>query len=208
MTNAENYTLSLAGDTFNALKTDFDMLLAKTLHNMTDKDGDAAEIKVTLKIEFRKQREPIENAGGVITGWKETIMPTFAHKITSVLQIKDQLEGLLGGKYELVWDAGLQEYVLREVDGNKGTLFDTAYEVVPDDTEMLGLPAPDEQGGGRTMKPSIDLTAVPTCDLVFELRKREGVDEIVVEPYEPYYIRTAQKKVRDEGHAIILVVID
>ena len=146
MTNAENYTLSLAGDTFNALKTDFDMLLAKTLHNMTDKDGDAAEIKVTLKIEFRKQREPIENSDGVITGWKETIMPTFTHKVTSVLQIKDQLEGLLGGKYELVWDAGLQEYVLREVDGNKGTLFDTAYEVVPDDMEMLGLPAPDEQG--------------------------------------------------------------
>lgn len=53
-----------------------------------------------------------------------------------------------------------------------------------------------------------DLSTVPTCELVEELRKREGVDSVNVEPYEPYSITVGNKKATEQGPAIILTVID
>ena len=53
-----------------------------------------------------------------------------------------------------------------------------------------------------------DLSTVPTCELVEELRKREGVDSVNVEPYEPYGITVGEKTETEKGPAIILTVID
>lgn len=53
-----------------------------------------------------------------------------------------------------------------------------------------------------------DLSTVPTCELVEELRKREGVDSVNVEPYEPYSITVGNKKATEQGPAVLLVVID
>ena len=53
-----------------------------------------------------------------------------------------------------------------------------------------------------------DLSAVSTCELVEELRKREGVDSVNVEPYEPYSITVGEKTETEKGPAVLLVVID
>ena len=53
-----------------------------------------------------------------------------------------------------------------------------------------------------------DLSTVPTCELVEELRKREGVFTNVAEPYEPYSVKIGDKSNDDKGPAIILTVID
>ena len=53
-----------------------------------------------------------------------------------------------------------------------------------------------------------DLSTVPTCELVEELRKRKGVDSVNVEPYEPYSITVGNKKATEQGPAVLLVVID
>ena len=53
-----------------------------------------------------------------------------------------------------------------------------------------------------------DLSTVPTCVLVEELRKREGVFDKYVEPYEPYSITIGDKTESEQGPAIILTVID
>lgn len=53
-----------------------------------------------------------------------------------------------------------------------------------------------------------DLSAVPTCELVEELKKREGVDSVTVEPYELYSITVGNKKAEEKGPAVLLVVID
>ena len=53
-----------------------------------------------------------------------------------------------------------------------------------------------------------DLSTVPTCELVGELRKREGVFDKYVEPYEPYGITVGEKTETEKGPAIILTVID
>jgi len=46
-----------------------------------------------------------------------------------------------------------------------------------------------------------DLTPYPTCELVKELKTREGVEFKIIEPYE-------ESSVTQEGPAIILTVID
>ena len=47
----------------------------------------------------------------------------------------------------------------------------------------------------------MDLSRIKTCELVSELKKREGVKKIVAEPYQI-------KDVSEEGPTIILVITD
>lgn len=47
----------------------------------------------------------------------------------------------------------------------------------------------------------MNLTDVKTCELVAELRKREGVDTIVAEPYQDVTVQV-------NGPATVLVVTD
>lgn len=41
------------------------------------------------------------------------IIPRFDHKVSSVLQIKDEASGRLGGEFELVYDEARKDYVMR-----------------------------------------------------------------------------------------------
>lgn len=47
----------------------------------------------------------------------------------------------------------------------------------------------------------MDLSKVKTCELVAELKTREGVEAIIAEPYQ-------KKDVSVEGAAVILIVTD
>ena len=55
---------------------------------------------------------------------------------------------------------------------------------------------------------SFDLSAVPTCKLVDELKKREGVWATSVEPYEDYSIIVGEEKINDAGPVVILRIWD
>ncbi len=115
--------LTLNSSTFAALKADFDNVLQKTLMNMQKKGSEAAEVKVSLKISFAK---------GVISdisldnleGPREMIIPQFDHKVSSVLQIKDEASGTLGGNFELVFDDERKDYVMREIVSPQTSLDD------------------------------------------------------------------------------------
>lgn len=55
---------------------------------------------------------------------------------------------------------------------------------------------------------SFDLSAVPTCKLVEELKKREGVWATSVEPYEKYSITVGEEKINDAGPVVLLKIWD
>ena len=55
---------------------------------------------------------------------------------------------------------------------------------------------------------SFDLSAVPTCELVEELKKREGVWVTSVEPYEKQSITVGEVKINDAGSVIIFRIWD
>lgn len=55
---------------------------------------------------------------------------------------------------------------------------------------------------------SFDLSAVPTCGLVEELKKREGVWATSVEPYEDYSITVGEEIINDAGPVVLLKIWD
>lgn len=110
--------LSLNGDTFAALKEDFDSILAQTLGNMESKGADEAVITLKLSVSLEKQsfvrnEEP-----------EELTKPSFKHDISSVMQVKNKKSGSLSGDYELVWDEDEKKYVMRKITNGQLTLFD------------------------------------------------------------------------------------
>lgn len=119
----KEFELTLESDTFNAMKVDFDNVLKKTLSNMQEKGSEAAEVKVSLKISFEKGEQSDIQIND-LDGRREVIIPRFDHKVSSVLQIKDEVSGTLGGGYELVFDKVRREYVMREIISPQTSLDD------------------------------------------------------------------------------------
>ena len=54
----------------------------------------------------------------------------------------------------------------------------------------------------------MDLSNVSTAELVRELSNREGVEKIVVEPYQPYPILAGEHHISDSGPIVLLQVWD
>lgn len=57
-------------------------------------------------------------------GQREVVIPKFDHKVSSVLQIKDELSGTLSGKYELEYNKARKNFVMREIISPQTTLDD------------------------------------------------------------------------------------
>lgn len=135
----KEYTLTIESEAFNSMKTDFNQILRKTLSTMIQKEGEKAELKLTLKITLAQGYapdldEPRHEAD------REIIIPKFEHKVSTVLQYKDEKSGHVGGaEYELVWDEEKCSYVMRPIRNAQLTLFDEpqdyAYEGSEDDAK-------------------------------------------------------------------------
>ena len=119
--------LSLNGNTFNALKADFDSILRNTLSNMELKGADSAEMSIKLKISLeRDQTEDFD--ASYVGAMRDIIKPKFDHTVQSVLQIKDKKDGTLSGNYELVWDPKEKKYEMREITSRQTSLFDNSQD--------------------------------------------------------------------------------
>lgn len=126
MCEKNDLQLSLSGDTFQALKADFDSILARTLGNMTMKGASEATLTLKLSIELKNVNV------GSYDDLKEITKPTFKHDISSVMQVKDKKTGSLMGEHQLVWDPDTEKYVLRNLGTEQMSMFDE--EISPDDT--------------------------------------------------------------------------
>ena len=113
--------LSLKGETFAALKEDFDAVLAKTIGNMEMKGANEATVTLKLSLSLEK----VQNHSD-----KEITKPSFKHDISSVMQVKDKKSGALTGDYELVWDNEDKKWVMRRITDGQVSLFDTEKENV------------------------------------------------------------------------------
>ena len=54
----------------------------------------------------------------------------------------------------------------------------------------------------------MDLKNISTAELVRELSNREGVENILVEPYQPYQIIVDEHPISDSGPLVLLHVWD
>jgi len=132
--------MSLNGDTFNALKTDFDQMLRKLLSGMEKFECEEAtlNIKVGVKLEKDQARDFEVHE---YEAMRDIVKPTFKHEISSAMQVKDKKTGSLSGNYELVWDRESGQYVMRNIDDGQVTLFDTEGDNVIQMPEPPALPA-------------------------------------------------------------------
>lgn len=111
---------ALEGEALEPFKRSFDNLLARVLNEMERKDVEEATISIKFEIlqdmRFRDTEEEEEKA--------EYIQPTFRHKMTSCMRIKDESSGITGGEgMELRWDPELGSWVMQEVDDQQEKLF-------------------------------------------------------------------------------------
>lgn len=54
----------------------------------------------------------------------------------------------------------------------------------------------------------MDLSKIPTADLIQELSKREGVEKFVAEPYQPFELTVGDTPYKDDGPVIIFIIQD
>lgn len=123
MNQKNDLSLSLSGDAFSALRSDFDQVLRSTLAGMIDTDQDTAEVSMKVKITLTEDSAPDYSvAGGQHT--REITKPKFEHTVTAVIQRKEKKTGTFSGEYELVLDRETGKYVARPIDNGQTTLFD------------------------------------------------------------------------------------
>lgn len=112
--------LTLNSDTFREFKDDFDEVVGRTLITMAEKKADVGEVTAKFRIELMHDAIGV----GEDERSREAVRPQFKHKISSVVQIKDELSGeLCADQYELVYDEVLG-YVMKAIPGAQCSLFD------------------------------------------------------------------------------------
>lgn len=119
----EVLTLNINSDVFDPMKTDFNSVLKNTLRNMYSKQSDVAEITLKLKITLEEDTAPDIDSGRV-TGTREIVKPLLSHKLSSVMQIKEEKSGSFNGNYELVYDEDAKEFVIRPIEDAQMTFGD------------------------------------------------------------------------------------
>lgn len=119
------FALTMESEAFAALKSDFNQVLRRTLTNMERKESEQAELTLKLKISLEKDSAP-DFQQVQYQATRDIVKPTFTHKVSSVMQIKDEKSGVLGGNYELVWDKDQGDFFMRPIDNGQISLFNCA----------------------------------------------------------------------------------
>ena len=200
------YPLSLNGDTFNALKSDYDAMLRQTLMKMEDLKVEDATITVKVAVSLEKDQARDFQANGY-DAMRDIVKPTFKHEISTVMQVKDKKSGSLGGTMEMVWDQELGQYVMRPIDNGQTTLFDQSgegsgpimdadYTVVDDPPAIpagtAALPAPQEEPEGAGLDSE---ETKEQWDTFYWLLNFDGTPMKVLEAMGNYTVRTEANKV-------------
>ena len=189
--------LSLKGDTFTALKEDFDAILARTLKNMESKGADEATITLKLGISLEKTTDFSGEEA------EEVTKPSFKHDIGSVMQVKDKKSGALTGDYQLVWDDEEGKFVMKRIGDNQMTLFDVAEE---NEENVEYIPAADPVEPPMLEAADVaddDASEGDAIDTPFGwLSQFVGKDMAIGEAMGNYTVRTVANE--DEESAVVL----
>ena len=113
-TTNQPYRMTIASGAFEKMRGDFDKVLQGTLRNMEQKESSYAEIGVKLKITLIRSEV---SDGSYMT--REILKPRFEHKVTSVMNIKDEESGFFKEECELVWDRESGTYIVVPLDGGQ-----------------------------------------------------------------------------------------
>ncbi len=116
--------LYLEDETFDDVRSSFNTVLQKLFKSMFEANSD--EGSITLKVDVYIRNETIQNNDPDIIGETRDIrIPSFDHKATSTVSIKDEMKGSKNPNMELVWDEETKMYKLQYVaNTEQKTIFD------------------------------------------------------------------------------------
>lgn len=120
--------LDLDSDILGNAKRDVNFVLQKLIGNMVEKGSTNGSL--TLKIDVSFTQEYIPNYDPKVEGESRKInKPSFKHKVTSTVQIKDEKAGSMDTEMELAFDEDSGEYVLQPVANTaQKSIFDSDFE--------------------------------------------------------------------------------
>ena len=132
--NRIDHGLTLDSKVFNALKTAFNETLRRTLMNMEKYGSTDATINLKLEIEIAESYVK-DTSRPQYEAEREITVPTFNHKITSAIPVKDEIKGKTGGfGFELIYDRDTRDYyMISTKDANQTSLFDEDPDELPDE---------------------------------------------------------------------------
>ena len=142
-------TLHLTDEAFEPVVADTEVTLQRLLRNMVDKDSLFGSLTIKVDIELTPVDVPNFDPS-VRNDTRQVLIPKLSHKVSSVMQIKDETKGVSQyDDYELALDEELGVYVLKPIISAQQSLFNTDCGATdaekPDessDTPEKELPAP------------------------------------------------------------------
>ncbi len=114
----ETMDLTMEGEPFDDLRRNFNIILQRLIKNMSDTESDEAKISITVDVKLDTDFIP-EYKDGKQNGGRDIKKPTFKHKVTSAISVKDEESGVRNTEMELVWDEEQKMYVLKPVLGGE-----------------------------------------------------------------------------------------
>lgn len=182
--------LNFDSDTLGNAKRDANFVLQRLLGNMVEKGSTNGSL--TLKIDVSFAQEYILNYDPKIDGESRKInKPSFKHKVTSTVQIKDEKVGIMYTEMELAFDESSGEYVLQPVaDTAQKSIFDSDFkdnmqpEEKEEPEEPKGIPQLPGPTGEEDDDDVIDADYTET-DLDEQEEAEDVTDEILGDGEEP-----------------------
>lgn len=131
--------LHIADSAFERMQRDADRVMQKLLKNMVE--NGSLEGSVTIKIDISLKQDFIQNTDPYIEGeTRKVLSPTFAHKVGSMMQIKDETKGGISYEgMEMVWDDERKEFVVKPIaNTTQRSIFDADFQCVNDSEDNCG----------------------------------------------------------------------
>lgn len=97
--------INMESDTFAIMKQDMTTAINRLLRHMQKYHAEKASM--TVKLTVTLEDDELDNG-------EQGVVPTFEHKVSSTVQIKDESDGKLAGNYVLEED-GKGGYVIRPI---------------------------------------------------------------------------------------------
>lgn len=110
--------LTMAGEVFDDLRRSFDIVMQRLMKRMSETESDEAKITINLDVKLGTDFVP-EFKDGKQNGGRDIKKPTFEHKISSSITVKDEMKGAKATEMELVWDEESKTYVLTPIIGGE-----------------------------------------------------------------------------------------
>ena len=132
--NRIDHGLNIDSKVFSAMKEAFNATLKNTIMSMEKFNSKQAKITVTLGIDLADSHVQ-DTSRPQYYAERDVIIPTFQHKVTSSIPIKDEIKGKTGGVgYELIYDRDTRSYYMVSTkDANQTSMFDEDQADLPDE---------------------------------------------------------------------------